>query len=203
MKGVSSRREITTEDARYWPGIRDQRLYSVEEVKRFLAKIEIRGPDECWPWTSAVASTRKNNPDGYGVVTIRRKLQYAHRMSLELALGESLSFPLPLACHTCDYGICCNPRHLYAGTHASNSEDKYARGRNSAKGKERRQKILVFLSDHATSNGGHGPTLLEISEALGIKGRLVRRSLDQLIESGDVHQEVRKTSYRAVGDPPE
>ena len=49
------------------------------------------------------------------------------RVSLEIALGHKLG--TALACHTCDNPPCCNPAHLYAGTHKTNADDCTARDR--------------------------------------------------------------------------
>lgn len=77
----------------------------------------------CAIWQGAV------NGIGYGVVKFFGKAMYAHRVSLFLARG-----PLPknrLACHTCDERLCCEPTHLYAGTHSSNLAEAWARNRRT------------------------------------------------------------------------
>lgn len=89
-------------------------------MERFWAKVGVRGPDECWPW---LASTR----NGYGQFHLDGDTVYAHIVAFELANG-----PLPegaIVLHTCDYKLCCNGRHLEAGTHAKNSEDAVKRNR--------------------------------------------------------------------------
>lgn len=79
-------------------------------------------PDLCWKWNGKI-HTR-----GYGIFTFRGKEQYAHRHSLSLHNG---SIPDGLqALHKCDNPPCCNPRHLYAGTHLNNMADMVSRGRN-------------------------------------------------------------------------
>jgi hypothetical protein len=92
------------------------RVRSIAE--RFWEKVERRGPDECWPW---LASSRRN---GYGRLWPSTT---AHRLAWELANGEQAGDLYVL--HTCDNRLCCNPAHLYLGTHADNVRDRVGRER--------------------------------------------------------------------------
>lgn len=88
---------------------------------RYLTGVEIRGEDECWPWT------RSRQPAGYGQIAVDGKPQGAHRVGYTLLVG-----PIPegeLVRHTCDNPPCQNPRHWLTGTDADNHRDMVERGR--------------------------------------------------------------------------
>lgn len=81
------------------------------------------GPDACWPWTGC------RNPQGYGYIGDGNgKVTRPHRVAYELANG---SIPAGLlVCHHCDNPPCCNPKHLFIGTHQDNADDCLRKGRN-------------------------------------------------------------------------
>ena len=78
------------------------------------------GPDACWPWTLGC------DPAGYGQGSFgwTRK---AHRQAYLLFHG-SIDTSLDV-CHTCDNPGCCNPAHLWLGTHQENLQDAGRKGR--------------------------------------------------------------------------
>lgn len=91
---------------------------------RFWALVDVKGKDECWPWKG------HRSPLGYGRFTNKRgDTQQAHRIAYRLANG-SLDQRL-FVCHACDNPPCCNPSHLWLGTHRQNMDDMFAKGRNA------------------------------------------------------------------------
>lgn len=93
---------------------------------RFWAKVDVRGPDDCWPWT------RHKTGFGHGTFSKRKApgvpgALFAHRVAYELVIG-----PIPAGmavCHSCDNPSCCNPAHLWLGTKGDNNRDCYNKGR--------------------------------------------------------------------------
>lgn len=86
----------------------------------------VAAPDHrgCRVWT------RYCEWDGYGVLQYHKKPIKAHRLAWLLTYG-----PIPQGlevCHTCDNPPCCEPTHLFLGTHAQNMQDAARKGRNSS-----------------------------------------------------------------------
>lgn len=83
------------------------------------------GTEACWPWKGY------RWPSGYGRVIRKGRNIRTHRLAFMLARG-----PIPTGMHVlhhCDNPPCCNPAHLFLGTHDTNMADKKAKGR-TAKG---------------------------------------------------------------------
>ena len=94
-------------------------------TRRFLAKIDFAGPDDCWEWTGA------RHPFGHGRLragTRSDPVLIAHRVAWMYWVG-----PIPDGMqirHTCDNAPCCNPAHLLIGAQADNVRDMVQRRRH-------------------------------------------------------------------------
>lgn len=90
-------------------------------------------PDVCWPWTGVRMA-------GYGrVKTGARPVHvFAHRVAWQLTNGDIPEGMSVL--HRCDNPPCCNPAHLYLGTHQDNVRDMMERGRHRP-GRQGRAKL--------------------------------------------------------------
>ena len=90
-------------------------------ASRFWSKVDRSGgPAACWPWTAY------RNSLGYGRFAAGWTA-YAHREAARLVFGDF--DPKLDVCHHCDNPPCCNPAHLFIGTHRDNFRDASDKGR--------------------------------------------------------------------------
>ncbi len=93
---------------------------SDSDIARYWTKVDVGGPDDCWPWKAACVV-------GYGAFRVGGKTVRSHRVAIFLSSGKD---PAPyLACHACDNPPCCNPAHLFTGTLIDNALDRDRKGR--------------------------------------------------------------------------
>jgi len=85
-------------------------------------QIDKRGEDDCWEWMGY------KNKDGYGRISIGRKLYSTHRLVYELMKGNILHNEVIM--HLCNNPSCCNPKHLKCGTQEDNIYQMYEEGRD-------------------------------------------------------------------------
>ena len=106
----------------------------VNTVQSIWRKVDVRGPDECWPW-KGYRNWSIRGKGGYGRLDICGvQGVYAHRAAYLAANPGSLSLKEKggiQICHTCDNPICCNPKHMYLGDNAENVRDKVSKGRQA------------------------------------------------------------------------
>lgn len=101
----------------------------------WLKNYKINESTGCWEWMGA------HLQNGYGFAKLmcykkgKKRNFTAHRLFYEHYKGK-----IPkglLVCHHCDNRICCNPEHLFLGTHKDNMQDMMIKGRHPFNGKKR------------------------------------------------------------------
>lgn len=83
-----------------------------------VSEPDIRG---CRDWIG------HRHKDGYGALSYHRRYWLAHRLAWLLTHGD-----IPegsCVCHACDNPLCCNPSHLFLGSHSDNMHDMKRKGR--------------------------------------------------------------------------
>lgn len=91
------------------------------DAAEFWDRVDIAGDGDCWKWL------RATDKDGYGWVSVYGINHRANRIAL--AMQSCVCPDGAKACHTCHNPSCCNPRHLYWGTHAENMRDRKLAGK--------------------------------------------------------------------------
>lgn len=89
---------------------------------RFRRSTETQ-PNGCIHWNSPL------DRDGYGVLTVGRRQERAHRVAYQHFRGEIP--PGMLVCHRCDNRRCVHPDHLFLGVARDNTQDMITKGRKA------------------------------------------------------------------------
>ena len=132
--------------------------------ERFWPKVAVTAnPDKCWEWTAGMFQG-----SGYGSFAVRRKNCYAHRVAYQLYYGKD---PGDLdVLHKCDNVTCCNPHHLFLGTHTDNMRDRNNKGRaNIPKGEQVwDSKLTEENVTEALAMLSSGMTQQEVADVFGV-----------------------------------
>lgn len=90
-------------------------------LERLLRKVELNVNTDCWEWRGGT------NNLNYGMIRDDKRMRTTHRVSYEEHVGKIP--PGMCVCHSCDNTLCCNPNHLWLGTHSQNTQDMINKGR--------------------------------------------------------------------------
>jgi hypothetical protein len=135
------------------------------------SKVDKKGEDDCWNWLGY------KNKQGYGRTWINDHGYYAHRVIFNLAFPNTITLNAPestadhgFLLHTCDNPSCCNPKHLFVGTHADNMADKVAKGRSPdfSGDKGPRAKLSMTQAREARQLRKDGIPTKELAKRFGI-----------------------------------
>lgn len=90
--------------------------YELINQELFWSRVSKSEPDKCWLWKRGTFTF------GYGQFHLKRWPMTAHRVAWMIA--NKCNVPEGMCvCHACDNPRCCNPSHLWLGTHADNAND--------------------------------------------------------------------------------
>ena len=134
--------------------------------EKFMARVDVRGDDECWPWKGMTTD------DGYGRFTQYSHRYLAHRVSYELHSGPC---PRTLCIlHSCDNPACVNPKHLRLGTHQENMRERDEKGRQARGVRNGRAKLSVLSARACAALYEKGWTLQAIGDLFCVHPNTVR-----------------------------
>lgn len=97
--------------------------FSILANRQHLLLNHLQQDGDCMNWDGST------NKSGYGSIRVGATSVLAHRAAYFIHYGE-----IPdgmCVCHSCDNPKCCNPNHLFLGSHAENMKDMQGKGRRS------------------------------------------------------------------------
>jgi len=144
-------------------------MISVKEAEqRILSNIQIVG--ECWEWQGTFQK-------GYGQINLKnlegfdsyRTKFLTHRI---MYLARYGTLPQNLSvCHKCDNTLCCNPDHLFIGSHDDNMKDR------AAKGGFLNQKGNNWSSISVLADWVEYPSYVSAGAALGVSDNAIKKRI--------------------------
>ncbi|MFC9821427.1 helix-turn-helix domain-containing protein [Streptomyces erythrochromogenes] len=141
---------------------------------RFWAKVDKRGPTDCWLWTAAV------NEHGYGVMRPERQRTgptvKAHRVSLTLA-GVEINGRSVL--HSCDTPRCVNPAHLSPGDQKANIAEMVSRQRQARGSRNGYSKLTEVQVAEIRSLAEQGVRTALIADQFGVSDSTIYRVVNR------------------------
>lgn len=162
-KHWSQKRFCSPSCATIWNNTNRNRISADERFWSAVDQTPGQGPEgDCWEWSKGRVEK------GYGRLSLGEGEVRAHRYAYETAFG-----PVPdgqMVCHHCDNPPCCNPAHLFAGTHEDNMADMATKGRSLQGARHHKAKltgedVIAIRSDARMQ--------IEIAESYGVTQGLI------------------------------
>lgn len=111
----------------------------------------------CWVWNGSVGTHGYGKASAYGATVFAHQLAFFIYHNIEMVCGNVI-------CHKCDVKLCCNPDHLFVGTHMDNIMDAMSKGitlRNERVGTSKLTSKEVADIKRRLNNGAIGRRLAE------------------------------------------
>lgn len=142
-------------------------------AERLWARVDRRGPDECWPWTGPIDGDRGRIGKGGKRGGLLRSSQAAWIVTRG---------PIPdgmVVRHKCDNPPCCNPSHLELGTQADNVRDMIERGRLNMTGIRPGSlpKLTLEQAERVRAQVASGASGASVARSLGVSPSTIYRIL--------------------------
>jgi hypothetical protein len=152
-----------------------------EQIEAFWRKVNMLGDNQCWEWQGGI------NPDGYGNYQIKGKTRGSHKWAYEFTFGPIHDGLFVL--HKCDNRKCCNPSHLFLGTHQDNMDDMAKKGRRFTMLGDAN---FAHLHPEIRQGERNGRAKLSAEQVLEIRKRYSNEKISQatLAKEFGVHQSV-------------
>lgn len=160
------------------------RLNTQPALERFILQIDFQPDDGCWLWTGSTRRSQAGIPYGRFWVDRETGIVPTHRYAL-VTLGGAELPDAALACHHCDTPLCVRPSHLYAGTVATNAQDRDTRQRRDRRSGERhhfahltRAQVAEIRAEYAAGGSGQRGrrgtvTYGELAQRCGVTDRTI------------------------------
>jgi HNH endonuclease len=132
----------------------------------------------CWNWSGQIGF------GGYGRVSYYTGKSYksesTHRYYYKHYNGDIQSGLF--VCHTCDNRKCCNPAHLWLGTHQDNIDDRVSKGRcpsgeRNGLNKFTAEQIKSIRTKYNMGFGSYSKLAKELGTNRGHIGKIIRKEL--------------------------
>lgn len=134
----------------------------------------------CLEWSGRTIKSNGRESHRYGRIKVGGRDILAHRYAYTLAHGE---IPSGMSvCHHCDNPKCCNPEHLFIGTHRQNMGDMATKGRASKASnpkptgeKSPTAKLLDSQVEEIRARRASGETVTSLAYAYGVHHSYISR----------------------------
>jgi hypothetical protein len=106
-------------------------MYDAALYEKLISKTR-QDASGCWLWTGCSFHKRQYAAHRYGYMSVKIEGIWRTKTAHRLMWAAMHGWPTrdQCVCHRCDVPLCCNPEHLFLGTHEDNMQDSRQKGRH-------------------------------------------------------------------------